>query len=187
MSDALEEPDQSVDNAPWRVVVDANVVKGLMQAQQQSSHDCSGDPVAAFELITDKGAEVRLDEGGQILSEWQGCTQKEWFDLWYSDFVSSTNVRPATVTMHQALLNELTNTFGFPRSRDRWLLRTALSAATDGSCELLTDDMDYFDPTKKGQPKERDRHLSGKPVGAVRRRLRRVNVEVLSVRLFLDE
>jgi hypothetical protein len=176
---------ESDDGERWVVVVDANVVKGLMQAQQSSSHDCSGDPEEAFVLLTDGGAEVWLDRGGQMLSEWQACTQREWFGLWYSEFVQSTNVRHATVQPHDRLLRELRTTFGFPKSRDVWVLRTALTAAADGDTELLTDDMDYFDPKKKSQPKERQRHLKGAQVGAVRRRLKSERVKVLSVHQFV--
>lgn len=59
------------------------------------------------------------------------------------------------------------------------------SAEEDGQGHLISEDMDFFEPSAKGKAGQREKLLDGRQVGSVQKYLRRThNVYVKSLVLF---
>ncbi|OWY60120.1 hypothetical protein B7486_70895 [cyanobacterium TDX16] len=126
-----------------------------------------------------------LDEGGVVEQEWRGSSDPDWYENWFLSFVSQANVVYLEPLSHSAVIRKLRVEFGFPSSRDKTLVRLAISDSKDEApVQLLTEDVDLYDPRFKKDPTMRERFMTGKRVGAVQRYLKKVHkVDVVSLAL----
>jgi hypothetical protein len=164
------------------VVIDANLIAQLSRSMAGLSLSCSADPSPIFDGIAMARTRVVTDEGGQIINEWQSCVSPEWFEAWFFTFASQGNVVSIPVNTCQQTIDKLKKSHGFPAStRDKWLARTALTEASDeGTCDLLTEDMDFYEPRLK-KANNRSKYLSGAIVGGVTKQLATEDVFVVSL------
>jgi hypothetical protein len=169
------------------VAIDANIVKALFQESTRGSHAASASPADIFAELATEQFRIAVDSGGQMLNEWMSCTNSEWFEAWYGDFVGQANVVQVTPGRHTEVLRHMRSTLGFPTSRDVWLVRTACTEAADYEVAiLLSDDLDFFDPTKKSAgARVRTELLQGGRRAPVRKYLKKHGVSVDSAHLFL--
>ena len=112
-----------------------------------------------------------LDEGTVIENEWRAPVSPEWFDAWFSDLLASGKAQIIPARPNQALEKRLRDK-GFPqaRNRDMWYVRTCcavLQSQPFDVVRLITEDIDFYDPTKKlGSAKTRRKTIEdgGGPV-----------------------
>jgi len=138
------------------IVIDANIINGFYKEDVLGiPSTLTGSVVEMFTRSQNQGSVICLDEGGQIESEWRNVVPDDWFDVWYSKLLVEDKAIIVPVhTCHQ-LLNQLWR-LGFPRSRDKWYIRTAKTVVDykkgqdeDILCVLITEDLDFYDPSKK--------------------------------------
>jgi len=126
-------------------------------------------------------APLYQDDGRIIEHEWRNLVDREWFDAWFAAQLQSGVIIYRTTIRRDSLERKLTNG-GFPNNRDRTYIRLALSIAGDsGSCEIYTEDLDFYDPTEKGCKSGRRTRILKASAGRVAKLLRRERVYVRCV------
>lgn len=166
---------------PTPIVIDANIIAEVYRESSGQSLSCTAPPSSVIDDLQTSGREILLDIDGHILHEWQSCVNYEWFENWYLTFATQSNVASIAVDPCQVLLKELQSKHGFPKSADKWLVRTAATGARIAqSCDLLSEDMDFREPKAKGG-KDRQAHLSGQKKGGVYKALEQQGVVVISI------
>jgi hypothetical protein len=147
----------------YDAAVDANVFKGYYTESVLNTVDpnLTGSVLPVFEVL---GSRYRLflDDGGQIKSEWLNVVgDDQWLNAWLSEKLVFDHVRLINVKVSaaQPLLKTLRSS-GFPKSKDKWYIRTAFSArqySSSGKSYLLSEDLDYYSPRNKGSLKGKSR------------------------------
>jgi hypothetical protein len=125
-------------------VVDANVMNHF---QDERINDIDGDAHKALDAIFAKSC-VALDEQGLCLQEWLDCASGAAplaLQDWVSDMLVAQKIR-LFVFSGGNLCKELTG-IGLPKKDHKWV-RLAVSSDSDA---IVTEDVDLFDPSKKGQ------------------------------------
>lgn len=130
-------------------VIDANVLKEHYQVSVlELPGSLTGNTLDAF----NRAEPIIIDDGDQIENEWKSLVCHDWFDIWFSRMLTEEKIKMVTAKSCPQLAALLTK-HGFPKnSRDIWYIRTAKSflKSNNATCFLITEDLDFFDPTKKG-------------------------------------
>ena len=163
------------------MIIDANVFIGYFHSTIGSPLSLSGCPVILFILGTPTSAFYH-DIGRLIENEWQTVVDREWFEPWFASQLMSGVICYVDPIRDAGLERNLT-TLGFPTGRDIVYVRVGLSVvATKGSpCTLFTEDMDFYDPKKKGCAAKTRAKLLSVSSGPVCKILGKKNIEVSSV------
>lgn len=130
-------------------VVDANILKAFYE---KTVLEIEGSLTACPEEVIEGLEYIYLDDGGQIEHEWRSLVDPEWFESWLSNEMAIGNIGLLQVDNHAATCKKIYK-IGFPRgSKDIWYVRTAkqVSISQAKPSVLITEDIDFFDPTKKG-------------------------------------
>jgi hypothetical protein len=164
-------------------VIDSNVVVAVERADAGLTCEVSDEPREVIDHIVESGSRVLIDVGGHIEQEWRNGVNTDWFENWFLTLATNANLAQIDAVRDQALERKLRVDHGLPRSENIWLVRTAVAeVAINGDCNLLTEDMDFRDPTKKkAAPATRRRYLEGTTIGPVAKTLRGAGVEVLAL------
>lgn len=129
-------------------IVDANVIKAYYHQINDLSREITLDPAHFIEAD-----QVRLiiDIDGHIKQEWDNVVGGEWLSGWYNANLISDKIQQIIITDDcRPLKQRLVKQCGFPNSKDIWYIKTAKSNAdTDNVNIIVSEDMDFFDPTKK--------------------------------------
>ena len=132
------------------VVIHANVFKGyyekIVGGRPSSLTAC---PSQLFEKL---GTElvVYVDQGEHIKQEWQDLVDRQWFTEWYTSMLLSGHI----LFINRLIKTEIrTNLIkhGFPKNSKDWVyIWVACAVITrEGFCTLVTEDLDFYDPSKK--------------------------------------
>lgn len=130
------------------MIIDANVFKGYFQAEFNKAHSLCGCPKSLLSKAT-KENQIFHDKGLIMEQEWRNVVSGEWFEGWLAsalaaDIISYTSAEKVASIEKQMLSK------GFPVGRDIVYVRAALSIASKkGKCDFFTEDIDFYDPTKK--------------------------------------
>lgn len=169
------------------LVIDAQVVCGYFK---ETVLEIESPLTEKAKLIFERvGVEDRafLDETGHIEHEWRNVVEPEWFEPWYASLLNEGATQIPTRTC-QALRRKLEQ-LGFPRgSRDIWYVRTA-KAVVDryDRAVIVTEDMDFYDPTQKQcNAKRRCRILLSGDGQVARYLYRREHVDIKCVASYLE-
>jgi len=141
-------------------------------------------------LLTGLGAadSAFLDASRQIESEWRALWEPEWFDAWLGDLYLNGgvyNILPHNCPVLAKGLFKL----GFPvGSRDIWYIRTAHAVAVSyGAAYLITEDIDFHEPSKKKtSAKERSKILAQGSGGVAKHLAKRAAVNVRCVSTYIS-
>lgn len=129
-------------------IVDANILKAFYEKTVLDiSHSLTGCPEEAFSKL----AKIYVDDGGKIEYEWRSLVDPDWFDTWLSREITVGRIELLSVQNHASVCKKVYKN-GFPiNSKDIWYIRTAkeLSISIGGMGLLISEDIDFFDPTKK--------------------------------------
>lgn len=163
------------------VVVDANVVADYYREDvlgHESSLTSSSRPL--FDAL---GAAHRmyLDGGGQIEHEYRNHTDELWLDGWLGTALINGGASQVETRPSRALEKRL-HERGFPRSRDVHYVRTAVAVTVEsGGCDLVSEDVHFFDPKAKTQGAERRRQILLMGDGPISQLLSDVGIRVVCV------
>lgn len=146
-------------------VVDANVINKF-QGERLA------DPGLAHEALASifSCGHIALDEGGQCRQEWIECaagTHPFALDDWINDRLVDQAIQlyPTTPdSMHKAL-----TALGMPKKDHKWV-RLAIATA---AASLVTEDVDFIDPTKKKADEKTKSKLKATCKGPVSKALRK--------------
>ncbi len=132
------------------VVIDANIIASYFQESVRGA-----DPILTerTEVLFERVGlydRVYLDDEEQIENEWRRMADPEWFDAWFARLLADDAALLIPVESCSGLRKKL-ESHGFPRgSRDFWYVRTAKSVAGRyDEAILLTEDMDFYEPSSK--------------------------------------
>lgn len=171
------------------LVIDANVLKSYFLEDTTGTFTTSKSSTSIFADLG-RRRKAYIDSKEQIISEWKGVCDPEWFTGWYERMVSTGGVLEIDAGVHNEVINLLVNEDGFPRgSRDKWYVRVGLTIVDSGDSDavvLLTEDIDFYDPKFKAHPKARRKVLRDCS-GCVAKRLRKRSVSVKTVEKHLKE
>ena len=130
------------------IIIDANILLGYYCETNDKATSLTGCTIDIFDQLGN-GLTVYLDESGHIENEWRSQLDPEWFKEWYADLF----IRGAAYQIKVALCNDIRDQIrkhGFPYSKDIWYIRTAKAIADlKKRALLITEDIDYYDPTQK--------------------------------------
>jgi len=156
------------------IVIDAEIICGYFkETVLETTSPLSGKSGFIFERIGSEDLAF-LDEEGQIEYEWRSVVDLEWFDPWYARLLSDGGaILIPTEPCHT--LHKQLEQLGFPRgSRDIWYIRTAMAVVKRyGQAIILTEDMDFYDPTQKQSAAKHRHRILHSGNGKVARHLRR--------------
>ena len=163
------------------MIIDANIFKGYFQVTIGFNHDLCGCPKTLVEKATATDP-IYYDLEGIIASEWQAVVDREWFEPWLADQLEAGTIAYLEKKIDIGFEKNL-NTNGFPKSRDVIYVRVGLSAveATGLACALFTEDIDFYDPTKKGCAAKTRQKILASSSGPVAKLLRKRKIEVQCV------
>lgn len=171
------------------IVIDANVVAGyykesVLGINVGPDNDLTDTTIPLFARLGDLDV-CYLDDGKIIESEWRGPVDREWFDAWFAELLISGKAQliPAPVCL---VLERRLFTSGFPRrrSRDMWYVRVCIGLLTVGhavNIPLITEDIDFYDPSRKRGDSRTRRALLQTGSGPINRLLRREGVLVRAI------
>jgi hypothetical protein len=138
------------------VVIDAQLIQAYyLETVHGKPHSCTG-PIGP--VIGRLGPEdnVFLDSGDHIEAEWRHLVDPTWFEAWYGDLIANQHAEIIDVGNYPALLKKLSTDYGFPsQTKDKWYIRTAKTLAesrSEGEAAIVSEDMHFHDPRKKGCP-----------------------------------
>ena len=138
------------------LVIDANIVKGYYQEivlgldVVNRPDGLMASPSPIFDQL---GSTLTcyLDEGGIIEYEWRGVVENEWFFSWFGDMLVNGSIQKLPTNKDKAIENKIIDK-GFPASRDHRYVQVAaaiIRLELADESYLLSEDLDFYDPTKK--------------------------------------
>jgi len=131
------------------LVVDANVFQAYFQKSVHGTLPLvTGDPNNLFGRILGGEDAISFDDSDFIKGEWERPVEREWFSKWFAKLLAQGNVRFVALSRCQFIGTLCAE--GFPRSKDVRYIQAAIASKSAGSSVfLVTEDIDFFDPTKK--------------------------------------
>lgn len=156
------------------VVVDAQILKGFFQESVlEIDHGLSASPQLVFDAEF-RRYPIFVDDQGTIVQEWRSVVEPEWFDTWFTDQIRDGVICEIDAAAEKQLKKALSN-LGFPATgRDIWYARTCNSAAkVNGFCVLVSEDLDFYQPSEKGCSAARREKLLLTESGNVRKFFRK--------------
>jgi len=113
------------------LVIDANIFEGYYQ-ENVLGIKVTGLTASPLEIFSNLGDQdfIYFDEGGHILQEWKNLVEPEWFDAWYPKLLAEGGAYEIPTETCYLLRRTLWG-LGFPRGKDFWHIRTALSILSE--------------------------------------------------------
>lgn len=168
------------------LIIDANVLKGYFDETVIGIDHTLTD--SAKDIFDAPKHDIYIDDGDQIKHEWSNVVDPEWLDVWLATQLRDQKILIIAPCTKLDFANEL-KALGFPHSRDIWYIKTAAGCQTAkiSTPTILSEDIDFYDPTKKNQATGAARiRLMKKKSSPVRKLLnRRASVEVMCVSEYL--
>lgn len=160
------------------MIIDANVFKGFYQAELGTMHMLCGCPSSLFNKATAANP-IFHDSGGIIESEWVAVVDREWFEPWLANQLIAGLIAYTEQKKDAGLERNLVN-LGFPGGRDFVYIRTGLGiiSTNKSHCRFFTEDLDFYDPTKKGCPAKTRNSILRSSAGPVAKLLKKRKILV---------
>ena len=164
-------------------IIDANIVVGYFKETVKGAiHDLTVSPTSLFESL---GSSIvcYVDDGGHIEAEWSRPVEPEWFNAWYSDLLISDSIRTTETDNCRDLKKQLKD-LGFPTTtKDFLYCRVGVAVSKkNGKANLITEDLDFYEPSEKECGGPRRKQLLCNSRGQVAKHLRRESdIEVICV------
>jgi hypothetical protein len=117
-----------------------------------------------------------IDDEKKIEAEWMAPVEREWFVAWFTAGIDAGAIEFVSMRPRADLIKLLEVKFGFPRgSGDRWYLFVCsqLVHTSGDTVTLLSEDLDFFDPTEKRCKSKRRLEILESGDGPVARYLRK--------------
>lgn len=137
-----------------KTCLDANVISSFYAEAVGHSSKCTAP--AADLIQSAKGAGepcLFMDDGGKMQHEYEECCSVEWVRVLIEDLLIE-GVLVAISAKKVDIIAKQLDKIGMPKSRDRWYIWTA-HAALDyfgvSSAQIVSEDLDFFEPTFKQQ------------------------------------
>lgn len=161
--------------------VDANAIHKF---QEERIRDESGLAHACIEAITANDC-IALDEGGLCLQEWIECAGGKFpFALtdWVADQAVIGKIRYYPLVSNNVRKHLLS--LGLPNKDHKWV---RLAIGSEGRI-IVTNDVDFFDPTKKNASSASKQEVKAKGSGPCSKALlKEYGVTVRCVDAFIDD
>lgn len=158
------------------LVIDAQLIKAFFQEdQQRGTPECTASMATVIQKLGSTSAAF-VDGEGKIEHEWRSLVEPEWFVAWYAGALDSGAVELIDIDRKHELVKALEAKWGFPKdSCDSWYIFTSCAVVRDLHCRavLLSEDLDFYEPSEKRCDSKRRRALLTQQKGQVARYLRR--------------
>jgi hypothetical protein len=163
------------------LVIDANVFKGYFECVLANPHQLTEDPSRIFTSLGQPYLAF-VDSSQIIVKEWEALVDPDWFRAWYPGVLAGGSVLFIDISNKPHLKKKLTQN-GFPSSKDFiYVLTSASVVDNNGDCHLLTEDIDFFDPTQKQAGSKVRNKLLQNQSGQMRKLIKKeTKVEVTAV------
>lgn len=167
------------------VIIDAQLVAGYYREVEVGEAPAfSASTVTLLNRlgVVDQGF---VDTGGVLEQEYRDVVDPDWFEAWYAQRLAEGHFEEVDAPPCPDLIRCLVVSCGFPRgSKDRHYI--ALAAAVSGGkrdpSSLITEDLDFYDPTQKQVAHKRRMRILQKQTGCVAKELKRAHVVVRCVK-----
>lgn len=162
-------------------MVDANVFKGFFESMMGNQHSLSGCPMQLMSRCSSANP-IYHDTGKIIENEWQQVVDREWFEPWLASQLMEGSISYIEPVIDIGLEKRLKNA-GFPSGRDIVYARVGIGIVElkGKSCILFTEDLDFYDPTKKSCPAKTRAKLLAAASGPVCKILKKEDIHVSCV------
>lgn len=166
------------------VVIDANILAGYFQeAVIESGHNLTGSPTGIFSALGD-ALTGYLDESNIIEYEYEQCVEKEWLKEWLSEQLQADKFQTIKPAQCRELCKLLHNN-GLTHTRDFIYIKVAVNIESQNENYIITEDLDFFDPSRKNCSSKERRRILTKGSGPIKKILKkRAGVIVSCVRNF---
>lgn len=162
------------------MIIDANVFCGFFQYQIDRPHCLLGCPNKLMLSLSTQNP-VYHDLDGIIEHEWRNLVDRDWFDVWLATSLQSGIVQYQGSVKDPSIESKI-KAKGFPTGRDIVYVRVGLGLVkSQGTCNFFTEDLDFYDPTKKGGTAEARKKILKKSSGPVAKILTKTGLAVLCV------
>ena len=148
------------------VTVDANVIKQFTDAYLQETDSASRFLVE--KLVAVHG--IVVDEGGKIQCQWFQTCNQPFVQEWFFERVRDGSIRLVRPTVEPKHRKKLVNDLGFPPTG--FELTYIWVANATSVRYILTEDIDFFDPTLKKAEQAAKKYAKEKRRGQVCKYLR---------------
>ncbi|WP_374501403.1 hypothetical protein [Pseudoxanthomonas sp.] len=141
-----------------RLVVDANVFAAFFRVHIGAAlGEVTRDPSFIMNMDA-KTHQIYLDSGGVLETEWCATVDPNWCKEWMANALIEGRLAYIECGSDLALQSILKN-HGFPLkgSRDVWYLRLLKALQSIEESAMVTEDLDFYQPDKKGVIKGSDR------------------------------
>jgi hypothetical protein len=132
------------------VIVDANIFKGyVMERILEINHALTGSPISIFE---DSDVIICFDEKDQIKTEYVNLIKERMAVELIIEMLNEGKIRLTNYKIDEGVESALRSRGFDMDSRDKWYVRVALYAKSindDKRIFLISEDIDFYDPTKK--------------------------------------
>jgi hypothetical protein len=149
------------------VVVDANVMCAFTKSMIQKADTAYTRLIESAMTATG----LAVDDKDQIVQQWLDTCGQQVFGEWLVRQLTAGLVRPVATELEKRHINKLRKDFGFPASR--YEATYILVAHASDPHMLVTEDIDFHDPTAKVQGSARRAQIMAEKCGPVCRYLRR--------------
>ncbi|RLC00681.1 MAG: hypothetical protein DRI57_31995 [Deltaproteobacteria bacterium] len=169
----------------FHIIIDANIINGYFQETVlELDSQLTANPSPIFDRLGDDHA-LFLDDGGHIEHEWGEVVEREWFEAWYADILKDGKAQLIRARTYPEIRKRLRN-LGFPdKGGDIWYVRIAKTVSERyGNSNLITEDMDFFDPKKK-RSQARMKILQSKVAPVAKYLRKKENVIVACVKAYI--
>lgn len=176
------------------LLIDANVFRAIFEEDIGLSAPRPERTASAMPILDQnkRPSKIFVDNAAdsQIEAEWfaQCRNNTEWFEAWLAHQYQFGNLWRVDVdASHQQHAKQVL-AFGFPQgSRDIWYIRVAYASKDTRPAQpiyLVSEDIDFYDPTKKASSKKQQWIANGR--GPVANHLKKNGIQVCCLQAYLE-
>lgn len=177
-----------------KLLIDANVFRAIFEEDIGLDAPRPERTGSAAQILDQQArpSKIFVDNAStsQIEAEWlaQCRNNTEWFDAWLANQYQVGNLWRVDVTTKHRQDAQRVQTKGFPiRSKDIWYIRVAYASKDLRPTQpvyLVSEDIDFYDPTMKASPQKRQKIKNGG--GPVAKHLESNGIQVCCIQTYLQ-
>lgn len=162
------------------MLIDANVFLGFYCVEMNNAHTLQGCPKTLMQSFSAQNP-IYHDRNGVIEFEWGNLVDRYWFKAWLSDQLTNGIIQYIEPLKDLSVESKI-KAAGFPSGRDIVYVRVGMGIVNRiGKCDFYTEDLDFYEPSKKGCTSSQRLKILSTSSGKVAKILIKNNLNVSAV------